>query len=273
MMRMWGQLGVLFGVVLAAIAGGALASGQEKPPAIQVTGATYLDVDDVSGQWQLRGNPVVVTRGARTMRAAFMRYDSLRQILYASDSARFDDDTSELRAAMVTAFFREDRVVAEGGVVAVSRDRGRETTVRGARLELWSAERRALATGSVILERGEVTVTGERLEYDVQRQQAVATGQPRVRVPQGTVTADRIEVQLDRDELTAEGAVHLVSGSLEGSAPKVMFQRAQGLATLSGGATVRQGRNEVRAEVLTVDLQRQRIVATGQAHLVVFPTP
>ncbi len=261
-------------VTMAVVAGLLVASpvaGQQASPAIEVTGATYLEVDDTSGLWQMRGNPVVVMRGTRSVRAASMIYDSRHQILYARERVTFTDEMSQMMAEAVTAFLQEDRVLAEGGVAMVVREHGQETQLRCSRLELWSAERRALAIGDVTLAHGEVTITSDRLEYDGRAQRAVATGQPQMTVARARANAERIEVELEQEEVRADGAVRLVSDDLEGSAPHMVLQNAQQLATLSGGAMVRQGRTEVRAEVVMVDLQRKRISASGGVHIVAYP--
>ncbi len=265
----WG-LALAVALVAMTVVGSAVA-GEQKLPPIEVTGATYFEVDETSGLWEMRGNPVVVMRGTKTLRAAVMTYDSRRQIFHASDGVTLEDDTILLTAAEVTAFSQEERILAEGGVAAVMREQSQTTRLRSDRLELWIAERRGLATGAVTLARGETIVAGDRIDYDLRRQRALVTARPRITVAQGTATADRMEVLLDREELTAEGAVRLVVDDLQASAPKMVLQQPQNVATLSGGVSVRQGRNEVTAEVVVVDLQRRRVIASGRAHVIAYP--
>ncbi len=258
-------------VVVLAVLVPLPARGGQQSPALVVTGASYFEVDDRSGLWELRGNPVIVTRGNRVVRAAAMTYDSRRSMLTARGAVSVEDEGARLSAASVIAFLQEDRLLAEGEVVVVVQDPPPVTDLRADRLELWAAQQQALATGAVTMKRGEVTVAGDQLTYDLRARHAVATGHPTMVVPQAIISADRIEAQVDREELTADGAVRLVADDLQGSAPRMVLQSAQHLATLSGGAIIRQRRNELRAEVVTIDLQRKQIVATGGAHLVVFP--
>jgi len=242
-------------------------------PTIVVTNATYLEVDDQTGLWQMRGDPVVVTRRAMTVRAPAMTFDSRRQVLTVTGPVSVEDEDRTLTAASVVVFLADERLLAEGEVIAVV-ERGAPTVrLQADRLEVWSQQQRALATGAVSLTHGPVTLTATELTYDLQAHHAIATGRPRAESPDATISGDRIGVQLDRDELTADGAVRITAETVEGTAPTLVWQAAQHLVTLSGGAIVRQGRNELRAEVIVVDLQRKQIIATGGAHVVVYPNP
>ncbi len=244
-----------------------------QPPAIVVTGASYIEVDDRSGMWEMRGDPVTVTRGRQIVRARSMTYDSRTMVLSARGSVQVEDERVTASSATVVAYLHEERLVAEGEVIAVVAEPTPATGLRADRLEVWSAQQRALATGAVTLTRGDVAVTGIHIAYDLRAQQVVATSRPKVAIPHATVTADQIAVQLDKEELTADGNVQLTADELEGSAPIVVVQNRAHLATLSGGAMIRQGRNELRAEVVTIDLERKQIVATGGAHVIVYPKP
>jgi len=86
------------------------------------------------------------------------------------------------------------------------------------------------------------------------------------------MTGDRVEAALARDELSAEGNARIVREDIDGRAPRVLVRRREGMAVLSGGAVVRQGPNEARAETITVDLRRRRFTATGRASLVLHPS-
>ncbi len=268
--RVWVWVGVITAALLAPLVPSP-ATAAVPAPAIVVTGASYIEVDDRSGVWEMRGDPVTVSRGRQIVRAMSMTYDSRHMVLSASGAVQVEDERVTASAGTVVAFLQEDRLLAEGEVTAVVSEPGPATQLRADRLEVWSAQQRALATGAVTLTRGEVTVTGVHFAYDLRAHRVVATSRPKVTIPHTTVTADRIAVQLDREELTADGSVQLTADELEGSAPMVVVQNMAHLATLSGGAIIRQGRNELRAEVVTIDLERKQIVATGGAHVIVYP--
>lgn len=255
-------------VGLLAGLGPAAPAAAQRPP-IEISGATYSEFDDASGVWLMRGNPVVATRGAITVRAPLLRYDSRQQVVYATGGASYADAAVSVNAAQVTLWAQEERAVAEGDVSAVlRRDNGQQLTC--ARLEVWSNDRRAVATGAVRLAQRDGTLSGERLEYDDREGRAVVTGNPKATTSDGALTADRIESHFARQEIVADGNVTLTHGELDGRAPKAVLRQRDGVAVLSGGATVRQGRNETTAQTITVDLRRRRVEASGQAHIVVF---
>jgi len=244
-------------------------------PPIEVTGATYIEVDQDSGFWEMRGTPVIVTRGRQIVRAASMTYDSRRMVLSARGGVQVEDERVRASAAQVVASLQDEHLLAEGDVAAEITDPAPGAQLRADRLEVWSVQQRptsARATGAVTLTRGEVTVTGaDLITYDLRAQSAIATGRPKVSFPRATLTADRIAVQVDREELTADGSVQFTGEEMEGSAPRVLVQNIPRFATLSGGAIIRQGRIELRAEVVSIDLERKQVIATGGAHVIVYP--
>ena len=239
MARIAGLLGLLLVLCAPVVA----AQPQGTPGALEVDGATYAELDEGTGLLTLRGAPVVVRRGERRLRAPSIIYDTRQHILRATGGVAFADQTLSLDAAEVTVWIDDDRLVAAGGVGAVQGQGADALRLRAGRLEVFGRERRAVATGSV-----EVT--------------AEAT----------TLTGDRVDASLARDELSAEGNGRIVRGDIEGRAPRVLLRRREGIAVLSGGATVRQGVNEARAETITVDLRRRRVTASGRAMLVLRPS-
>ncbi|MGH2396798.1 MAG: LptA/OstA family protein [bacterium] len=248
-------------------------------PSTNVTGATYVEFDDSTGIWVLRGNPVAVTRGTMTVRATSMTYDSRQQIVRASGAVNFTDPSATLSSAQATFWLQEERLLAEGGVSGTFREGGQETHLRSQSLEAWRKDRRGIATGDVQIRRGEFTLASSRVDFLEMQHKATATGRSTVTTPEGQLSADRIEALLDREEGVAEGNVEIsirtrgdpAGQPIEGRAPKATLRRSDGIAVLSGGATVRQGQNTATAQEITIDLQRNRVVATGQAHLVLYP--
>lgn len=254
------------------------AAAQPSPP-IDVTGATYAEFDESAGLWVLRGNPVVVTRGTTSVRAPSITYDARQQIVRGTGGVTFTDPSATIESAQATAWLQEERLLAEGQVQATFREGGQETHLRGSIFEAWRKERRAIATGNVQIRRGEFTLSSNRVEYLETQQKALAMGRSTITAPEGHVTADRIEAFLDREEAEASGSVEISlrprsdpSGTpIEGQAPKAVLQRRDRIAILSGGATVRQGQNTATALEITIDLRNNKVVASGQAHVVVYP--
>lgn len=256
-----------------------LASANAAPsPPTDVTGATFVEFNDATGIWLLRGNPVAVTRGTTTIRAAVIEYDSRQQVVRASGGVTYADPSGTFTSLRAAAWLQEERLLAEGEVSGVLREGTQETHLRSHSLEAWRKDRRALAIGDVQVRRGEVTITGPRLEFLEATHRAIATGRSAVAAPEGRLSADRIEAFLDREEGFAEGNVEILvhpkdstGQPIEGRAPKAVLRRAERIAILSGGASVRQGQNTATAQEITVDIGRNRIVATGQVHMVLYP--
>ena len=212
---------------------------QPAPP-VEVEGATYAELDDRSGVWTLRGSPVAVRRGVVTVQAPVLTYDRRAGVVRATGGARYTDEELSVDAPQIAVWLEDERMLADGGVAAEQRPERRRLVA--ARLEVFRRERRLVATGTPV-------VTG----------------------PEGRLAADRIEAFGEREEITAEGDGRFVYEEIDGRAPRITLRRRPATATLTGGAVVRQGPHEVRAQTITVELERRRIVASGQAMITVQP--
>ncbi len=218
--------------------------GGPAPGAVEIEGATYAELDEGTGLLTLRGNPVLVRRGAMSVRALSIVYDTRNRVLRASARVAYADALLTVEAAEATIWVDEERVLAEGGVEAAQGQGVESVRLRAARVEVLGRERRMVATGGTDL-----------------------------RTSDGTVSGERLEASLAREEFIAEGGARLVRDDIEGRAPRIAVRRREGIAVLSGGATVRQGRNETRADTVTVDLRRRRFTAAGHAQVLVYPSP
>ncbi len=241
---MSGARSLLFIVVVLVLATvvpvDAQPSAPPSRPPVEVTGATYAELDDATGIWQLRGNPVLVRRGAVSLRAPAITYETRAQTVRATGGVSYADET---------------------------------LTVQAAELMMWMVEEKLLAAGSVVAEQsggsGRIRLTAARLEASRKEQRLLATGAVEVRSSDGTLAGDRVEAFGEREELVAEGNARIVHEDIEGQAPRIVLRRRDGVALLSGGAVVRQARNEVRAQTVSVDLRRRRITAAGRATITV----
>ncbi|MGH2398515.1 MAG: LptA/OstA family protein [bacterium] len=227
---------VLAALICMTVVRGGLAAA----PPIDVTGASYAELDEASGLWTLRGTPVTVRRGPITVRAPSIIYDTRSQVVRASGGVSYRDESLSLEAPQITAWILEERALAEDRVVALQPRQNLRITA--GRLEVFGKEQRLLATGSAA-----------------------------VTSPEGSLAGDRIEASGQRDEVTAEGAARLRYEDIEGSAARIVLRRRDGLALFSGGALLRQGHNEVRAEMISADLRRRRVTASGGASITAHP--
>ncbi|MDQ7842479.1 MAG: LptA/OstA family protein [Armatimonadota bacterium] len=231
------------GVGLAALAVLLILSAPTRaqaPPAVEVTGATFADLDEASGLWTLRGSPVTVRRGAVVIQAPALTYERAGQVVRATEGARYADDAFAVDAPRITVWLRDERLLADGGVVAQQRDAQRRLTAE--RVEAFGRERRLVATGDPVL-----------------------TG------PEGRLAAERIETFLARGEAVAEGNSRIAYDQMEGRAKRITVRQHPPTAVLTGAAVVRQGPHEVRATTVTVDLQRRRVTAQGSAQITAYP--
>jgi len=227
------------GVLLTMLLVTPLAAAQPAPP-VELSGATFADLDEATGVWTLRGAPVTVRRGPVTIQAPLLTYDRRAQIVRAAGGVRYTDAALVIEAPQITAWLAEDRLVAEAGVTAEQRIE--QLRLTAGRLEAFNRERRLLATGDPVL---------------------VA--------PEGRLAADRIEVFAARGDVVAEGNGRFAFEQIEGRAPHITVRQQPPTAVLSGGAVVRQGPNELQAATVTVDLQRRRMTAQGSAVVTVHP--
>lgn len=234
---------LLAAVLLLAVTAAPMRAQSGDGGAVEIDAATYAELDERTGLLTLRGTPVVVRRGGMALRAPEMVYDTRQRVLRAFGGVLFQDPFLTLEAAEATVWTAEDRVVAAGGVAARQGGNADEIRLRALRLEIFGRERRVIASGGVEVASSDVTMA-----------------------------ADRLEAALIRDELVAEGNARIGRADMEGRAPKILVRRNEGLAVLSGGAVVRQGASEAKAEVITIDLRRRRFTAAGRAILVLVPT-
>ena len=223
-------------LLCATVAAGTSAAA----PPVDVTAASYAELDDRSGIWTLRGNPVTIRRGPITVRAPSITYDTRLLIVHATGGVSYSDESLSIEAPQITAWIMEERALAQDRVVATQ-------------------------------PRQNVRITAGRLEVFCREQRVLATGPAAISSPDGSLSGDRIEAFGGRDEVVADGAARLTYEDIEGSAPRIVLRRRDGLAVFSGGAVLRQGHNEVRAEVITADLRRRRVTASGQAAITVHP--
>lgn len=127
------------------------------------------------------------------------------------------------------------------------------------------------AAGTVTYRDAALEVTAARLTAWLEEERLLAEGGVTARAPEGRLAAGRVELVASREELIAEQDARLVHEDLEGRAGRIVLQRRVGLATLSGGATLRRGASETRAATIVVDLRRRRITASGGAVVTVVP--
>ncbi|MDR7485855.1 MAG: hypothetical protein QN187_11050 [Armatimonadota bacterium] len=246
-------------------------AGSQPALPIEVTGATFLEYDDRTGQLRAEGAPVVVTRGRTTLRAPRVRYDARTQVALATGGVTVEEPALAVRAEEAEFRFADDRFRAWGQVVVRSRRDDQTTTLSAPQMEGSLQTRRFAASGGVAVDRGEWRVRGRWLDYDDGTGVAVVTGDPEARFGEATMTAGVIRFNVRDETASGEGGVWLRRGELEGRAARADVAGREGRAVLSGGARVDRGADRLTAEVIEVDLDGSRATARGRSRLVVVP--
>jgi lipopolysaccharide assembly outer membrane protein LptD (OstA) len=250
----------------------AAAPAQSPQPQVEVTGATLVEFDDATGVWNLRGQPVVVTRGAVVVRAELVRYDTKQQLVTASSGVFYRDNVVEVSAGTVAVWVLTQTATAEGDVRVAYH--GREPVeLTAARVELAGPAGQATASGGAVLTHPRGTLSAQQIAYDGATAHAVADGGVTAETPDGSLRADRVEAFLETRELQADGNVSITRSDLEGRAARAALHQQTGVAELAGSATLRLGPHVFSAPLIAVELRTRRVTASDGVHLIAYPQP
>ena len=255
--------------VLAAVP--APARGAPGPqPQVDISGATLVEFDDVTGIWVLRGQPVVITRGSIVVRADLVRYDTKQQLVSASSSVSYRDNVVEVFAGTVAVWILRQQAVAEGDVNAVYHG-PEQVRLAAARVEISGQSGETTASGKAVLTHRRGTVSAEQITYEDTTAHALATGGATAETDDGTLRADRMETFLPRQELVADGNVLMTGRNFEGHAARAVLNQQAGTLELSGGATLRLTAHVFSASHIAVDVRTRHVTAFGGVHVVAQP--
>jgi lipopolysaccharide export system protein LptA len=197
-------------------------SAQTPPPAdrlpVDVTGASDIEYDAQTQQYQFRGTQVVVVRGDQRLVAAEILYDGGRRLAVLPQGGTISTPTMELSSDRITADLGHRHFLAEGHVAGRLLENGRWATLHAAHLVADDRPdlRRAEADGDVVAVRGDQELRADRLVYDRVTGTSVLSGHASVARQRDSVHADRITVHLDRNEAIADGHVRLMAYPREG---------------------------------------------------------
>ena len=113
-----------------------------------------------------------------------------------------------------------------------------------------------------------IDVTADRISADNARNTVTFEGNVVARQADVTLYADRIQAGYSReagsiDRIEAEGNVRFVQEDREARSPRATFYNLEQRIVLSGGASLRQGQNTVKGEMLTIFVRENRSVVTG----------
>lgn len=113
-----------------------------------------------------------------------------------------------------------------------------------------------------------IEVTADRVSADSVRNSVTFEGNVVARQADVTLYADRVRADYSReagavDRIEAQGNVRVVQEGREARSARATLYNLEQRIVLSGGATLRQGQNTLQGETLTIFLQENRSVVTG----------
>ncbi|MEN6412066.1 MAG: LptA/OstA family protein [Veillonellales bacterium] len=201
--------------------------------------ADSIEYDAVSGVMTAQG-AVQLTQANAAMTGASARYNTKTRESYISGGVKVVQDDAVLTAAEV---------------------RGYDNT-------------HLIATGDVVLVKGDNRLTGPQIDYYSDKQYAVVNNSARLTMPDGVMTAAKLEAFLDEERAVGEGDVHIVSETrqLDAVSDQAVYYGAkngQAKAVLTGNARAIQQGNVLTGNTLTIYMDDKVMDAQGRTKLII----
>ncbi len=209
------------------------------------------------------------------LKADSIEYDSAKGLMTAKGGGvRLTQDNRVITGNYAEYNTKSKEGLVRGNVKAVEAD----TMITADEVRSYN-DNYLIATGEVVLNKGENIVTGPQVEYFSDQQYALASGGVRLDSPDGVITADKMETFFNEDRVIASGKVHIVSEkrNLTADSDQAVYYkgqgRDQGKMVLTGNAKAVQDGNVVVGNILTLYLDQQAMEAQDQSKLVIIPQP
>jgi lipopolysaccharide export system protein LptA len=266
------------GPAAAAQSGPPGAAPAGRPP-LEVTGATRIEYDDASQQWVFAGPRVVVVRGTTRLEAPEMLYAERAREVTLPRGGTIATPTLEVTADRLVTDLQSRHVTADGHVSGRFSDEAPpypQTTWGTFRADHVVVDDRQdlkqmVATGQVVILRGDRRLSGDRIVYNHQSQQGTVDGHATLEQGTSRLRADRVFADLWRREARADGHVLLDHHDMRGSADHATYSEAAQTAVLDGHVVLLRGRDTLTAQRATVLLDRDTAIAEGDVSLVAYP--
>lgn len=254
-----------------------------SPPPIEVTGATRIEYDDASQQWNFRGAPVIVSRGTTRIEAPVILYTERTREVTLPGGGLVATPTLEVRADRIATNLASRHLTAEGHVAGRFTDENGSSTAPSAppewgtfaadRVELddSAARKQIVATGQVVIVRGDRRLSGDRIAYNHGTRQGSIDGHADMALGADRLRADSVFADLGRSTAEANGHVLLDHGEVHGSADRATYSEPEQRAVLSGHVTLRRGSDRLTADLATVLLDQETAIAEGNVELIAYP--
>ncbi len=272
-------------VIAAAVLGrvplpAAGAAQPASPPTVEVTGATRIEYEDASQQWTFRGAPVIVSRGTTRIEAPLILYAERTREVTLPDGGLVATPTLEVRAERLATNLASRHLTAEGHVAGRFTDEeGSSTapaewgTFTADRVELddGAVRKEIVATGQVVVVRGDRRLSGDRIVYNHVTRQGTIEGHADMAQGADRLRAAYVFADLGRHTAEANGNVLLDHGDVHGSADFATYSEPERRALLSGHVKLLQGSDTMTADLVTVLLDGETVIAEGDVELISYP--
>ncbi|MCS7173693.1 MAG: hypothetical protein N0A24_10050 [Armatimonadetes bacterium] len=255
-----GFLAVLLAVIPAAAQG-----------AIQVLQARVADLDDVTGVWQLLGDPVRVRWQDLEVQAPRIRYDRNRRGITAEGGVTLLRPSERLIAHRLDYRLDTRWLEAEGEVTVIREAEGGTVVVQAPHLQADLRANRVEATDGVRGSYRDVRLYASTLSVDWDVGEAVARGQPEAQVEGVAVRAGFLRADLRSRVLYAAGGVRITDGRMAATAQEVEVRVPEGVAVLRGGVEVVRDGDRVTAPEVWYAYRDGRAWSVGRTRVVVRP--
>lgn len=254
-----------------------------SPPQVEVTGATRIEYDDASQQWNFRGAPVIVSRGTMRVEAPVILYGERTREVTLPAGGLVATPTLEVRADRIATNLASRHLTAEGHVAGRFADENGSSpaptaapgwgTFAADRVELddSAARKQVIATGQVVVVRGDRRLSGDRIMYNHITRQGTVEGHAEMAQGMDRLRAAYVFADLGRGTAEANGDVLLDHGDVHGSADLATYSEPERRAVLSGNVKLQQGSDTLTADLVTVLLDGETVIAEGNVEVIAYP--
>ena len=183
-----------------------------------------------------------------------LEYDSNTGVVVANGNVKLIQDNATLTGAKATYNTKNQEAEVTGGAHLVKED-----------INLTSASLKSknndeiIASGNVIMVKGDTTITGPQVNYYSKQQYALINSDATVTMKDSTMTADKLEAYLGENKVIGTGNVHLTSTArdIDAVGDVATYYGAkdqQGKIILEGNAKAVQKGNILKGNKLTLFL-------------------
>ena len=183
-----------------------------------------------------------------------LEYDSNTGVVVANGNVKLIQDNATLTGVKATYNTKNQEAEVTGGAHLVKED-----------INLTSASLKSknndeiIASGNVIMVKGDTTITGPQVNYYSKQQYALINSDATVTMKDSTMTADKLEAYLGENKVIGTGNVHLTSTArdIDAVGDVATYYGAkdqQGKIILEGNAKAVQKGNILKGNKLTLFL-------------------